>query len=45
MFGRELAMPVDLMFPLEEDIPSKSVHGYVKELKDKLHGDELSEGL
>ena len=36
MFGRELAMPVDLMYPLTEEPPSESTHEYVKRLRGKL---------
>ena len=37
MFGRELAMPVDLMFPLDDDTPTQSIHEYVKSLKGRLN--------
>ena len=38
MFGRELMMPVDVMFPLKDDDDSPSSPSeYVKKLKPKLH--------
>ena len=36
MFGRELSMPVDLMFPLSQDVP-QSCPEYVAKLREKLH--------
>ena len=37
MFGRELAMPVDLMYPLTQEPPNESSHDYVKKLRGRLH--------
>ena len=37
MFGRELAMPVDLMYPLDQETHSESTYDYVKKLREKLH--------
>ena len=36
MFGRELSMPVDLMFPVCPDTSPANHHDYVKKLKEKL---------
>ena len=37
MFGRELAMPVDLMYPFARETPPETHHEDMKKLKQKLH--------
>ena len=45
MFGRELAMPVDLMYPVTEENPPETHPEYIKKLKKRLrYAYELSRG-